>query len=279
MQNHKFKKTTTMLACAMALSFVCGSLQAQDKKMGAQQTSPASTMNVQMAPQGQSSGGGAPAVQSQSTPSEPSLLQLGGSDSGRSRLSELDDLKFEQARLNLKRDIAKLKSEIEKEESGGKGGPGQAGNMGAAQAAMMQQLSMQAAIPAQQQEILYNSMTLSSVYGSGAALTAELLSTKGKHVGKAGLMLPTGETVSVIKADHVILTHGKKTRRLNPSSEDTVSAAKAQLAELSKMAQQPMPAISGQQAVPGSVAWPELRPPNADVIPMPSNMMPPKQGS
>ena len=212
MQNHKFK--TSLVGAAIALIALSATAQV-GAPSAAVKTDAGATSSALMIP--------APAAQPTSVvPDQAPVLQFGNAG-GSSNLDEITRLKFEKAKLELKKDIAKLRADIEEAETGKK--PGMPSLAAAAALG-----APQVPVGPSQQQILFDSVTLLSVYGSGDKLTAEIGSTRGRTVGRVGVVLPTGETVTVIKPDYVIVSQGKKSRRLNPTTEEAMVYANQQAA-------------------------------------------------
>jgi type IV pilus biogenesis protein PilP len=201
----------------------------------------------------------AAAVQAPVVPAHADTALQFGSSGSSSNLDEITRLKFEKAKLELKKDIAKLRADIEEAETGKK--PGAASSPAAVATALNQ-----VPVGPTPQQVLHNSITLLSVYGSDDKLTAEIGSIRGKTIGRVGTVLPSGETVTVIKPDYVIVSQGKQSRRLNPSTEDAITYASQQLTAA--------PAATPANQTPGGM--PMIQPFNpSDFLTTPSAKIPP----
>ena len=164
------------------------------------------------------------------------LPQAMGNNLADGTLEEISKLKAERAKLEEKKAIAKLKSEIEEIETGKKPGGLQFAQNGAPQV----QLPTAS-------EVLYDSLTLTSIYGSDKKLTAEINTSKGKIIGQVGTRLPSGETIKEITPSYILLTMGKNSRRLNPTGEDMTQVAQSNMYGVSQqMPQGPQPQGKGQ---------------------------------
>jgi hypothetical protein len=131
-------------------------------------------------------------------------------------LAEYSRLSAEKRKLELLKDIAKLKKEKEEIELGVKS---EKQNEKDAQIQMLQmQLSSKAAVPSQAQ-LLYDSVTVLAIFGSGTDMAAKIYTDNGIMSAEVGSKLPTGEVVQSIKDGGVMLIKGKSSRRLTPTAE------------------------------------------------------------
>jgi hypothetical protein len=205
MQNHKMKKAVFALAMFGAVSAFAQTVSPPQPVVGS------GGVPIQVA---------APMLAPPPTPSE--VLVFGNSAQPTlkegSRLEEMTSLRYEKQKLEVKKEIAKLKTEIEDIESGAnkKSAVTPAGTMPMPPPQMMQMMSQ----PKQpsQEELVFNSVFVSSIFGTSGSLTAEVNSAKGKVIGKVGTVIHTGEVITEITSEHVVLTKNKKRRILTPSS-------------------------------------------------------------
>jgi type IV pilus biogenesis protein PilP len=142
--------------------------------------------------------------------------EQGASNANSNRLEEISNLKYRKAKLELEKEIAELQAKIEEAQTGGakKAAPGMP--PGFPVAAMPQMMDQPK--PPSMSEVLFESVYVASIYGDVRNLTAEVVSSKGKVIGKAGTYIHTGERIIAVTPEYVILSKGKTQRTLTPAS-------------------------------------------------------------
>lgn len=133
---------------------------------------------------------------------------------GSATLEEISKLRAIKSRLEVEKDIAKLTFDIN-EIKNGKKSTGSAGPS----AAGLQMPAFQAPSLAQ---MMSGTTSVTSIYGSGKNLTAEMTVGRTKVIAKNGTVLPSGEVVQSVHTDHVVLSQGKKMRSISPTSDSGV---------------------------------------------------------
>jgi type IV pilus biogenesis protein PilP len=135
--------------------------------------------------------------------------------SGDVTLEEISKLKAKKAKLIEEKEIAKLTAEIAKLKVGDKptvsAMPSSAGSF----ASMQMQLPGMSMSGIQAPAVV----SVTSIYGSGKKLTAEIMVGRTKVVAKVGTVLPSGESVTAIESDYVTLSIGKKSKRVSPTND------------------------------------------------------------
>lgn len=205
MQNLKFKKLSSLTLVAALASFGAVAFAAdimpaavlpKEAAISATQPAPAAQPgNVQ----------NTPVVKS----TEPTLQLNTISSSNSNTLEEISKLRVEKTKLEYRKDIAKLKADLEALETiknivkDGNSSKNEQASLGGREA-----------------KAFYNSLTVVSIYGSGKKLNVEFLSSKGRIFGEEGTVLPTGEVVKKVTPQYVILNYEDITRRLIPSAGD-----------------------------------------------------------
>jgi hypothetical protein len=162
------------------------------------------------------------------------VLQMGSSNSAQGQmmngdLAEYTKLLAEKRKLELMKDIAKLRSEKEEYENGGKA-PGKAGAASTPKDLQLQIMQMQAAqanAGPSQEQLLYESIAVLGIFGGGGKFEAKIFTNRGSMLVESGQKLPTGEIVQDVKPGYVQLTKGKVSRKLTPTAERPVSLAPA----------------------------------------------------
>lgn len=127
-------------------------------------------------------------------------------ENGNLNLERIAELQYLIQKLELERTVAQLYADIDKIETG---------------ASEIAEESSPPPFPVEPtlEERLFNSIQLSSIYGSKDNLNAEIISLNGKMVGKEGSVIPTGEKITKITPTYIVIVdeNGSK-RTLSPSS-------------------------------------------------------------
>jgi hypothetical protein len=137
-------------------------------------------------------------------------------------LAEYSRLTAEKRKLELMKDIAKLKKEREEIETGAKS------DKQTEKDAMIQNLQMQLASKSSgpsQSQVSYDSVTVLAIFGSGQDMIAKIYTDSGIMSVEVGAKLPSGEIVQSIKDGGVTLVKGKSSRRLTPTAEKPIASS------------------------------------------------------
>jgi hypothetical protein len=187
-------------------------------------------------------------------------------------LAEYSRLMAEKRKLELIKDIVKLKKEKEEIEMGAKT---EKQTEKDAQIQMLQmQLASKSSGPTQSQ-VSYDSVTVLAIFGSGQDMAAKIYTDSGIMSVEVGAKLPSGEIVQSIKDGGVTLVKGKSSRRLTPTAEKPITSSDKS-SQGSQYPGSPPPAsqVNGPGTSPFSGQPPQYIPPfdPADLMGKPSTV-------
>jgi type IV pilus biogenesis protein PilP len=176
-------------------------------------------------------------------------------------LEEIAKLRAIKSKLETERDVAKLEAEIKDIKSGKKAGSNAGSGASASNTPNFPTLMPNMPNFSQMMASSGNNVAVSAIYGSNKKLTAEITVGRTKVLGRVGTVLSTGETIQSIEADHIVLTQGKKVRKVSPTTESGVPYSAPGMA---------MP--SAQSGMPGQGGAPSMIQPfnPADLISAPA---------